>query len=96
MAGAAGFELIASCTQLVYTCTMKNITFSAQEDAIERARQVAAKKQRTLNELFRDWLAELDVQAEENTVIDKLETLWEDTNYLRVGKKLSREEMNER
>lgn len=75
---------------------MKNITFSAQEDAIERARQVAAKKQRTLNELFRDWLDELDVQTQADDVIEKLEALWQDTNYLRVGKKLSREEMNER
>jgi hypothetical protein len=74
---------------------MKNITFSAQEDAIERARQVAAKKQRTLNELFRDWLDDLDIQAQENNVIEKLNALWADTNYLRVGKKLSREEMNE-
>ncbi len=75
---------------------MKNITFSAQEDAIERARKVAKKKQRTLNELFRDWLAELDVETQQNNVIEKLEALWQDTNYLRVGKKLSHVEMNER
>jgi hypothetical protein len=81
---------------IVYTDHMKNITFSAQEQAIERARQVAAKRHRTLNELFREWLEDLDVQTQENNVIDKLEALWGETNYLRVGKKLSREEMNER
>ena len=75
---------------------MKNITFSAQEDAIARARQVASKRQRTLNDLFRDWLSELDAQSQENNVIEKLEALWQDTNYLRVGKKLSRDETNER
>jgi hypothetical protein len=75
---------------------MKNITFSAQEDAIQRARQVAAKKNRTLNELFRDWLDNLDSETQENNEIEKLDALWADTNYLRVGKKLSREEMNER
>lgn len=75
---------------------MKNITLSAQEDAIERAREVAARRHRTLNEMFREWLEDINSQSQNNDVSSKLESLWEQTSYLRVGKKLSRDEVNER
>lgn len=75
---------------------MKNITFSAQEEAIERARQVAAQRHRTLNDLFREWLEGMNRQVNDEGLSCKLETLWKQTNYLRIGKKLSRDEMNER
>ena len=37
---------------------MKNITLSADEDLIERARQMARQQNRTLNDAFREWLRE--------------------------------------
>jgi hypothetical protein len=37
---------------------MKNITLSADEDLIERARPIARVQRRTLNEAFREWLAQ--------------------------------------
>lgn len=80
----------------VYTIVMKNITFSAQEDAIEHARKIAAQKNRTLNELFREWLDELTRQHKNTDISNRLTTLWKQTNYLQVGKKVSRDEMNER
>ena len=36
---------------------MKNVTFSADEDLIERAREVAKAEHKTLNVAFREWLA---------------------------------------
>ncbi len=75
---------------------MRNITFSAREETIERARQIAAQRQRTLNELFREWLEELERQADKENVSGRLTSLWNQTNYLQVGKKLSRDEMNKR
>jgi len=75
---------------------MRNITFSAQEDAIEQARKVAAQKHRTLNELFREWLDHLSRQENNEEVSKRLMTLWKQTGYLRVGNKLSHDEMNER
>lgn len=75
---------------------MKNITFSAQGEIIEKARQVAMQNNLTLNEMFRDWLASV---AHESHAIDstkRLTNLWERTSYLQVGKKLSRDEMNQR
>ncbi|HVC36333.1 MAG TPA: hypothetical protein VNE40_02730 [Candidatus Dormibacteraeota bacterium] len=76
---------------------MKNITLSANEEAIETARKVASQNHSTLNEMFREWLIDVNKkQAVDEDVASKLEALWKRTNYLRVGKKLSREEMHER
>lgn len=75
---------------------MKNITFSAKEEAIEKARITARKKQRTLNDLFREWLDSVSFQDRDEDSSIKLKSLWSQTNYLRVGKKLTRDEMNER
>jgi hypothetical protein len=36
---------------------MKNITLSADEDLIERARLIARAQHKTLNAVFREWLA---------------------------------------
>ena len=37
---------------------MKNITLSADEDLIERARLVALAQHKSLNAAFREWLAQ--------------------------------------
>ena len=42
----------------VHYSRMKNITLSADEDLIERARLVAREQRRTLNDVFREWLAQ--------------------------------------
>lgn len=81
---------------IVYTICMKNITFSAKEELIEKARKAARDKNRTLNELFREWLKTVSDEAKDMKVAEKLEDTWNKTSYLRVGKKLSRNDMNER
>lgn len=80
----------------LYTDHMKNITFSAKEETIEKARKVAARQHRTLNELFREWLDTINSETADGSTSSNLNDLWKQTNYLRVGKKLSRDEMNER
>ena len=45
------------CAKIVYTGSVKNITFSADEALIERAREVARSEHKTLNVAFREWLA---------------------------------------
>ena len=74
---------------------MKNITFSAQEATIEKAPQ-GALQQHHFNEMFRDWLEDVTNNVQDETRVSRLEDLWKHTNYLHVGKKLSREKMNER
>jgi hypothetical protein len=73
---------------------MKNITLSADEGLIEAARERARAEHTTLNEQFRLWLrdyARREQQAEEAMAVVR-----ELRGKLRVGRKLTREEMNER
>ena len=83
---------------------MKNITLSADENLIEAARRRAAAEHTTLNERFRVWL-ENYVRSEqqaaeyvggERQAARAMRTLRELQCKLRVGRKLTREEMNER
>jgi predicted transcriptional regulator len=72
---------------------MKNITFSADENKIELAREVARSEQRTLNDAFRDWL---DWYASRRVSRAEIEALFEKLNYADAGRKFTRDEMNER
>lgn len=73
---------------------MKNITLSADESLIEAARARAASEKTTLNEQFRRWLAEY-AQARER--MQRYESTMQGLRgQLKVGRKLSREAMNER
>jgi hypothetical protein len=73
---------------------MKNITLSADENLIKAARQRAVAEHTTLNEQFRIWLAEYARKQEQLRFFD--ETIQELRGKLKVGRKLTREEMNER
>jgi len=72
---------------------VKNITLSADENIIRRAREKAASENRSLNLAFREWL-ERYVGREKAG--DAFDSLMKRITYVRPGKKLSREEMNER
>ena len=72
---------------------MKNITLSADEDLIEKARSVAKRQRRTLNAAFREWLEHYiagdgDVQS--------FDALMGELRSVNAGRHFSREEMNER
>lgn len=77
-------------TIIVY---MKNITLSADEDLIARAREQARVRQTSLNQLFRQWLAEV---AEHNERSSKIEALLDRLDGVDAGGNFSREEMNVR
>jgi hypothetical protein len=73
---------------------MKNITLSADEKLIEAARARAQAEHTTLNELFRHWLAEYTGHHERLQRYDHV--IGALRGKVRVGRKLSRDEMNER
>jgi hypothetical protein len=81
-------------TIIVYTEIVKNITLSAEEDLIERARFRAAKEKTTLNAAFRDWL-ERYTKAE-RMGSSEYEQLMKRFGHVRSGRRFSRAEMNER
>ena len=73
---------------------MKNITLSADENLIEEARRRATAQSTTLNSQFRLWLA--DYVGRDRQAARAMRTVRELRGKLRVGRKLTREEMNER
>jgi hypothetical protein len=72
---------------------MKNITFSAEEAAIEHAREVARSEHKTLNDAFREWLK---WYGSRRATRAEIEALFEKLNYADAGRKFTRDEMNER
>ncbi len=73
---------------------MKNITLSADGSLIEAARERALAESTTLNEQFRRWLAGY---ARRDQRAEQFDTLMvELRGAVTVGRKLSRDEMNER
>lgn len=73
---------------------MKNVTLSADEALIEAARNRARAEHTTLNEAFRQWLAGYARTDERLQRYDA--AMAQVRGRLAVGRKLSRDEMNER
>jgi len=72
---------------------LKNITFSADSEMINKARKIAEANHTTLNDEFRRWIDQYTNRpASESELLDILSRM----SYVRVGKHFSREEMNER
>jgi hypothetical protein len=72
---------------------MKNITSSADEALIEAARERARAENTTLNEQFRRWLAEYAHKQRLRRYEEVMSGL---RGKVVVGRKLTRDEMNER
>jgi len=72
---------------------MKYITFSADAQTIERAREEARRLKSTLNQLFRDWLEDLAARDQRRRKIDGIFRQMDD---YQAGGPFTREEMNER
>jgi hypothetical protein len=72
---------------------LKNITFSADEDLIRRARERAAAEGTTLNEVFRRWL---EGYAERPRTPAAYAELMARLDYVRPSRSLGRDKMNER
>jgi len=71
----------------------KNITLSAEDVLIRKAREKAASEKKSLNAVFREWLARY-VGKENSTNL--YGDLMKKLSYARPGRKFSRGEMNER
>jgi hypothetical protein len=72
---------------------LKNITFSADEDLIRRARERAAAKNTTLNEEFRTWLEKF---VESPQSAQAFQGLMDRFAYVQPERTFGRDEMNER
>jgi hypothetical protein len=72
---------------------MKNITFSADEDLIERARLRAIEQKTTLNVAFRQWLERYAGPA---ATVEEYRHLMRHLKGVDAGRKFTREELNSR
>jgi hypothetical protein len=72
---------------------LKNITLSAEEGLIEKARDKARRERTTLNATFRKWLNQYVSRGSKTADFD---SFMDSLNYARPGKKFSRNELNER
>ncbi len=72
---------------------MKNITFSGDDQVIERARVKAEKENTNLNSLFREWLREY---VEDTNRVEEFEELSRELDYANTGRHFSRDELNAR
>jgi len=72
---------------------MKNITLSAEESLIEKARAVAQSQHKTLNAAFREWLQHYAAQAGGGAAID---ALMRRLRHVRSDGPYTRDQMNER
>lgn len=80
-------------TKIVHTFMKKNITLSADMELIQAARTAANKENRTLNDAFREWLAEYGSRFQ---AASDYEALMKRLSYAKPKRKFTRDEMNER
>jgi predicted transcriptional regulator len=72
---------------------MKNITLSADEDLIERARSIARAQHKTLNAVFREWLEQFTASSGDTKSFD---AIMKRMKHVDPGRRFSRDEMNAR
>ena len=77
---------------------MKNITLSADEELIERAKAVARARGTTLDHEFRDWLRDFADSADGRSRAERaLEVIRELQKHVDTGgRRFTREELNAR
>ena len=77
----------------MYTGIVRNITLSADEELIDRARLRATQEKTTLNAVFRQWLARY---AGSETSSQEYRELMKRLRHVQPGRHFSRQELNER
>ena len=72
---------------------LKNITMSAEEFLIQKAREKAQQEKKSLNEVFRQWLLRYTVTKETAQDYKKMMKRF---RHIKAGKTFTRDEANER
>lgn len=72
---------------------LQNITLSADGATVRKARERAVREHRSLNRVFRTWLAGY---ATAQKADEEYDVLMSRLSYARPGRKFTRDEMNER
>ena len=75
---------------------MKNITLSADERLLERARREAARRGTSLNQLIRDYLEELAGERATSSEFDRLQELSQQARGRRGDWQFDRNDLHDR
>ncbi len=79
---------------------MRDVTFGADESAIERACKVARSEGKTLETAFREWLDSYAYGFVADQVrrptAEEIHALFRSIKHVDAGRKFTRDEMNER
>jgi hypothetical protein len=74
---------------------MKNVTLSVEDTVLERAREAAEKRGKSLNALIREYLEELGGRNRRSTAAQTLQRLWAESSGRSGGRKIRREDAYE-
>ena len=74
---------------------LRNITLSADEQLIARAREKAAAARTTLNVEFRKWLAAY-ASVQDDVAVSRFRDVMQQLAHADAGRGFTRDEMNER
>ena len=77
----------------MYTEVVKNVTLTAEDQLIEKARTLARSRHTTLNAEFRLWLERYTTPAGDAR---RLDALMRRLKHVSSGRRFTRDEMNER
>ncbi len=73
-----------------------NVTLSIDDDVVERARELAKQRGTSLNQMVRDYLAELAANRPPEELIEELKHLWATSGGNSGGRRWTREEIHDR
>jgi hypothetical protein len=73
-----------------------NVTLSLDEKLLERARKLAARRGISLNQMIRDYLAEVTGDPSPEELIEELDGLWASSRGDSGGWRFDREELHDR
>ena len=80
----------------MYTEIMRNITLSAADQLIDKARDKARAQGVTLNDEFRKWLASYVQTGDGQSAVNRFRSVMQSLPHADAGRTFTREEMNER
>lgn len=81
---------------IAYTISMRNITLSATDALIDRAREKARSQGVTLNDEFRKWLASYVQEPDAQSAVARFRSVMQALPSVDAGRTFTRDELNER
>jgi hypothetical protein len=73
-----------------------NVTLSIDDETLSRARDLAARRGTSLNQMIRDYLEEVASDLSSEEILRELHEQWEKSSGDSGGKRWTREELHER